>query len=256
MKKLINTISGTAAAAIICTVLSIASIVLAFFGSDKSIQLMSTPLPLIFSALIFILLAVRAFITLLNRRFDSALLHAGCALVLGGWLWGHLEPGITENPKPLQGSMALVDGDVMNALWDGPVLTNLVGKLDFTIKLEKFMIDYYERAPGDRSHGRMPPIREYRSRVTVTYPDKAPYVENIRVNHPVRIGDYLVYQMSWGETVNYNNQPVTYTVLRFIREPGLHCVYAGFIVLFSGILLFCYRIFRLKIPEMEVKDVD
>ena len=126
----------------------------------------------------------------------------------------------------------MVDGDVMNALWDGPYLTNLVGKLDFTVKLEKFMIDYYESSSGDRRHGRMPPIKEYRSRVTVTHPGKAPYVENVRVNHPVRMGDYLVYQMSWGESVNWNNQPVIYTILQFIRDPGLHYVYAGFITLF------------------------
>ncbi len=253
MKKLINTIVGTGVGTIICIVLSIGSIVLAFFGPEKSGVLMSTPPALGFSALICLLLMVRGVATLLNRRFDSALLHLGCALVIGGWIWGRVEPKVVPNPKPLQGSMALIDGDVMNALWDGPYLTNLVGKLDFTVKLEKFMISHYERNPGDQSHGRMPPVKEYRSRVTISYPGKAPYVKNIIVNHPVRIGKFLVYQMSWGESVDRYNQPVIYTVLQFIRDPGLHYVYAGYVTLFVGILLFGIRVFKLRRPLKEVK---
>lgn len=206
-----------------------------------------------FSALVCILLVIRCVTSLFNRRFDSALLHLGCALVIGGWIWGRVEPKVVSNPKPLKGSMALVDGDVMNALWDGPYLTNLVGKLDFTVKLEKFKIDYYETKPGDQSHGRMPPIKEYRSRVTISCPGEEPYVKNIIVNHPVRIGEYLAYQMSWGESVNWQNQPVVYTVLQFIRDPGLHYVYAGYVTLFIGILLFGIRMFKLKSPVKEVK---
>lgn len=253
MKKLINIIAGTGVASIVCIVLSISSIVLAFFGSEKAGRLMSTPPALGFSAFIVLLLLIRGVTTLLNRRFDSALLHLGCVLIVGGWIWGRIEPKVVENPKPIKGSMVLVDGDVMNALWGGAYLTNFVGKLDFTVKLEKFMIDYYESNPGDQSHGRMPPIKEYSSRVTISHPDKEPYVKKIRVNHPVRIDDFLVYQMSWGESRNWQGQPVTYTVLQFIRDPGLPYVYAGFAVLFSGILLFCIRVFRLKTPETEVK---
>ena len=253
MKKLINIIAGTGVAALVCIILSIGSIALAFYGPTKSGEIMSTPPALGFSTLICLLLLLRGITTLFNRRFDSALLHLGCALVIGGWIWGRVEPKVVSDPKPLKGSMALVDGDVMNALWDGPYLTNLVGKLDFTVKLEKFIIDYYESNPGDQSHGRMPPIKEYRSRVTISYPDKDPYVKNIIVNHPVRIGDFLVYQMSWGESVNWNNQPVVYTVLQFIRDPGLHYVYAGYVTVFLGILLFGVRMFRLKSPVREVK---
>lgn len=153
------------------------------------------------------------------------------------------ERGATED-RPAIGSMALIDGDVSDRLWDGLYLTNYVGRVPFTVKLEKFFVEYYDANGQDRDAGRMPPVREYRSRVTVTEPGQDPYVVNVRVNHPARVRDYHIYQMSWGQSADANGQPVTYTVLQFIRDPGLPVVYAGFVVLFAGILLFAARVCR------------
>jgi cytochrome c biogenesis protein ResB len=184
----------------------------------------------------------------------SALLHLGCACVICGWLMGQTAPYLAGKDKPLIGSMAMVDGDVMNALWEGSTLTNYVGKVPFTVKLDKFIIDYYESNPVDQSAGRMPPIKEYRSRVTISEPGREPYTKNIRVNHPVYVGGYHIYQMSWGQSQNWQRQPVTYTVLQFIRDPGLPVVYAGFGILFAGILLFSIRLFRVKNPLISIKQ--
>ena len=246
MKKLINKITGLGVAVCGCGVLSAGSIVLAFFGPEESGRLMSTPPALGFSAFIALLLIVRGVLTLFNKRYHSAVLHLGCACVVCGWLWGQVEPHVAGNGRPVQGSMALVDGDVMNALWEGTYLTNYVGKVPFTVKLDKFIIDYYESSVLDQRAGRMPPIKEYRSRVTISEPGREPYVKNIRVNHPAYVGGYHIYQMSFGQSRNWQGQPVTYTVLQFIRDPGLRVVYAGFIMLFIGILLFCIKLFRIK----------
>jgi hypothetical protein len=277
MKRFFNIISGLGTAIVICILLSAGSIFLAFKGAEKAGALMSTPPALGFSAVVALLLLLRGCLALARRGFDSALLHLGCALAVGGWLWGQVaamrvraatpdravmmsmmqraaDSG-EKRPKPLKGSMALVEGDVMNSLWEGAYLDQFVGKLDFTVKLDSFVIDYYESSPGDRSQGRMPPIREYCSRVTISEPGKEPYTREIRVNQPARIGDFLVYQMSWGQSTNMQNQPVTYTVLQFIRDPGLNAVYTGFVVLFVGILLFCVRLFRVPAGG-EVRHAD
>jgi len=254
MKKILNKLIGTDVAVCICGILSAGSIVLAFFGSERSIKLMSTPPALGFSALVALLLVVRGIMTLFRKRFDSALLHLGCACVVCGWLWGQVEPKFVKDALPLKGSMALVDGDVMNALWEGAYLTNYVGRLPFTVKLDKFIINYYESSDQDQSNGRMPPIKEYRSRVTISEPDKKSYVKNIIVNYPVYVGGYYIYQMSWGQSQNRWGQPVTYTVLQFIRDPGLRAVYAGYVMLFVGTLLFAIKLFRVKMPVLSVNQ--
>lgn len=233
----------------ICCILSAASIALAFVGAEKAGEIMATPPALGLSALLALLLILRGGFTLFNRRYYSAMMHLGCACVVVGWLTGQTAPYLDQGDKgPLKGSIAMVDGDVMNALWEGAYLTNYVGKLPFSVKLDKFIIDYYASSSVDQSAGRMPPIKEYRSRVTITEPGKEPYTKNIVVNQPAYVCGYHIYQMSWGQSQNWQGQPVTYTVLQFIRDPGLHLVYFGFGTLFVGILLFSVRLFKVRSP--------
>ena len=198
--------------------------------------------------LLFLVNGVRA---VRRRRFDSTLLHLGCACVLAGWLLGRHAERTSTPERPLIGSMALIDGETSDQLWEGQYLTNYVGRVPFSVRLEKFIVERYERNGQDRDAGRDAPVREYRSRITLTERGKAPYVANVRVNHPVYVQGYYIYQMSWGQTtLNRLHPPVVYTVLQYIRDPGLPFVYTGFIVLFAGVLLFAARIFRMRIPEV------
>jgi len=52
--------------------------------------------------------------------------------------------------------------------------------------------------------------------------------------------------MSWGHSMDQLGRPVVYTVLQFIRDPGLKLVYAGFTLLLAGILIYAWRIFRIQ----------
>lgn len=259
MRMFIKQLTGLGMAVYICCILSAASIALAFFGADKAGQIMATSPALGLSALLALLLILRGGSTLFTRRYHSALMHLGCACVVVGWLIGQTAPYLDQGDRgPLVGAVAMVDGDVSNALWEGTYLTNLVGRIPFSVKLDRFIIDYYESSGADQSAGRMPPIKEYRSRVTITEPGKAPYTKNIRVNQPAYVCGYHIYQMSWGQSQNWKGQPVTYTVLQFIREPGLRLVYFGFGDLFIGILLFSIRLFKAgspaPAPHSEVKS--
>ena len=58
--------------------------------------------------LVFFFVGVRA---VLRRRFDSALLHIGCACVLAGWLMGRYAVRTSTAARPCTGSMVMVDGD-------------------------------------------------------------------------------------------------------------------------------------------------
>ena len=244
--SLFNRVTGPGAAASLCWALSLGAVALAFPGPERSGAFMSHPAMLGFTAALAAALLFNGLRAAARRRFDSALLHIGCACVMAGWLAGQVAVRTATPEKPALGSMAMADGDVSDKLWEGSNLDKYVGRIPFTVKLEKFFVEYYDAKGQDRDEGRMPPVREYRSRVTVSEPGKPPYVANVRVNHPARVGDYLIYQLSWGQSNDVYGRPVTYTVLQFIRDPGLPAVYAGFVVLFVGILLFAARIFRVK----------
>ena len=244
-------VTGPGAAACLCWTLSLGAVALAFPGPERSGALMSHPVMLGFTVLLAAALLFNGLRAVTRRRFDSALLHVGCACVVAGWLAGRFAERMSTLEKPAVGSMAMSDGDVSDKLYEGANLDRLAGRVPFTVKLEKFFVDYYEPNQHDRDAGRMPMVKEYRSRVTVTEPGKPPHVENVRVNHPVYVQGYYIYQLSWGQSNDVYGRPVTYTVLQFIRDPGLPAVYAGFVVLFAGALLFAARVFRLKGPDVK-----
>jgi len=245
LKSVFNRWFGLDLAMGLCGVLAAGSVALAFLGAEGAGQVMSHPVALAFTLVLACALTVTGIRSATRHRLDSALLHLGCACVMAGWLAGRIAERTEAPDHPVTGSMAMIDGDVSDKLWGGPYLTNFVGRLSFSVKLEKFFIEYYPSNATDLDAGRMPPVREYRSRVTITEPGQEPYVMNVRVNHPVKVQDYLIYQMSWGQSTDSSGRPVTYTVLQFIRDPGLPVVYGGFVVLLAGLLLFAVRVFRL-----------
>lgn len=234
----LSRLTGLSAATVFCLAGAALSAALAFLGSERAGNAMGHPavsVLLALSAGILLFCAARA---AARKRPASFFLHAGCVLILAGWLWGRIAAARAARPggRPLSGAMALIDGDESDLLCGGDRLTVPLGKTPFTVRLERFLIDYY---PDDT-------VREYRSRVTIAEPGRAPYVRNIRVNHPVRAGGYDIYQMSWGRTRDAWGRPRNYTVLEFIRDPGLPLVYAGYAVLFAGVLLFAFRVCSLS----------
>lgn len=242
--KIVDRLTGLKAAIACCLIAAALSIVLAFFGSERSLEIMAEfPCRIVVGGGGFLLLfcAVRG---LFRRRWPSSLIHLGCALVAAGWLWGQIDHDLSEKRGiPCDGAMAMIDGDELDYLCTGSTLTEYVGKIPFKVRLEKFIVSYYP----DKS------IREYRSRVTITEPGKDPYVKNIVVNRPARVMGYDIYQMSWGRAQDNYGRPVVYTVLSFIRDRGLPLVYGGFISIVLGVLLYLLRCFREQ-PRREVRQ--
>ena len=233
---------GLSVAAFGCWVGALFALVLAFMGAERAKLWMTLPAIQIIFAIVVLLLTLRGFLALSVKRWDSGFLHFGCACVIAGWLWGEEALRTATLDNPAQGAMVLFDGDVSDKLWVGSDYDIFAGRVPFTLELKKFLVEHYDSS--EQEHGSMPSVREYRSRVVVTEPGKTPRVANIRVNHPLYVQGYYIYQMSWGQSRGkYGQPPLCYTVLEFIRDPGLPWVYAGFAIIFLGVLLFVLRIF-------------
>lgn len=248
MRAFLNKWSGPGPAAWLCWALSLGAVRLAFLGAERAGAFMGHPAVLGAVALLALAFLFTGGRAAGRRRLVSALLHVGCACILAGWLLGRYTERAATPARPATGAMAMVDGEESDRLWTGRTLETDAGRIPFSVKLERFFVERYERNGDDREAGRDAPVREYRSRVTITEPGKPPYVANVRVNHPVYVRGYHIYQMSWGHSTDRLGRPLVYTVLQFIRDPGLPLVYAGFGVLAAGALLFAVRVFRAGAP--------
>jgi ResB-like family len=242
MKSILNKVLSLSVAMWLCIILALGSIVLACLGATRAGDWMAKLPNLVGVGLLAFALAVTGTRALFRRRFDSALFHVGIAVILAGWLAGQIALRTASPENPANGLMALIDGDMSDQLYEGSRLDKLVGRVPFTIKLEKFsVLRYPAKEPGYE-----PMVREYCSRVVIQERDKPARVEDIRVNQPAIVQGFYIYQMSWGQTYDRWGKPVNYTVLQFKRDPGLYTVYAGFGILFVGAFWFAGRCFRLK----------
>jgi len=243
MKRLLNRILSLSVAVWLCILLSLGSVALAFMGATQAGEWMSRSPNLVGVALLALALSITGLRALFRRRFHSALFHCGLAVILVGWLTGQVALRTASFEHPVNGLMALIDGDRSDKLFQGSRLEKVIGRVPFTIRLEKFVIEHY---PLQKREGSRMDVREYRSEVVIQEPGKPPRREDIRVNHPARVQGFYIYQMSWGQTQDEWGRSVNYTVLQFIRDPGLKVVYTGFVLLFAGAFWFAAGCFRLK----------
>jgi cytochrome c biogenesis protein ResB len=231
MKRFLQKILSLDAAFWLCLLFAVGSVDLAFLGATLSGESMGVIFRLFLALVLAHVVMIVGFRAVRRKRIDSALIHLGCACVIFGWLIGQHAVRTSSEEHPAKGYMPLFDGSKANTLGDAN--HEPIGTLPFTIHLNKFTVERYDDGP----------VREYRSRITILEEGKEPRVEDVRVNYPAYVGGYHIYQNSWGETRDHFGRPVQYTVLQFIRDPGLPVVYVGFVVLFAGTLWFMTRFF-------------
>lgn len=200
----------------------------AFLGADRAKELFNSP-PLwpCWATLILALFAGFVVFAAKMRDFGLAAMHAGCLLVLLGSIWnsgpGHaLATRLGLAPKTPWSYLLLHNGEATNVVCDS-TLTQPLGRLPFTVRLDKFSMDYYPQRQTDVE----PAVKQYRSALTVLEGAAAlPAV--VSVNHPLHHGGYHIYQMAWGQ------DPEIYSILLVASDSGLGVVYAGFILLVLG----------------------
>lgn len=132
---------------VLIVVLTVASIVGAFLGTDRAQAFFNSP-PLAVYWMLLCLALLMGFIAFRRLRSSppSFCIHAGCVAILCGGLWGsetgrHLQNHILGRDILPEGRIGLVDGQQVNGMFvsDG----NEVVPLPFTVKLDRFRIEYY-----------------------------------------------------------------------------------------------------------------
>ena len=91
--------------------------------------------------------------------------------------------------------------------------------LPFTVTLEKFQVEYYDRMQ------RVP--KKFRSELILQNQECRLYTA-IEVNEPVDFGGYSIYQD------NYDREKGLYSVLLLVRDPWLGIVYTGILMMIIG----------------------
>ncbi len=77
-------------------------------------------------------------------------------------------------------------------------------------------------------------VKDYLSMVTISKDGKEIGEYPVRVNHPIDIDGYKIYQAAYDPT-----KP-DYSMFQVVYDPGLWIVYAGFLVLFIGTIFMVY----------------
>jgi hypothetical protein len=75
-----------------------------------------------------------------------------------------------------------------------------------------------------------PRPREYRAALTIHEPGKET-ARTLRVNHPISVGDYRLYLLSYDETMGAASE---YVIVEAVRDRALPIVYGGMLLLLAG----------------------
>jgi cytochrome c biogenesis protein ResB len=150
--------------------------------------------------------------------------HAGLWLVLFAAGLGHAD---------MERYMVRVDeGSVEQMGYDDAAGYPL--PLPFAVRLHDFIMEEYPPAnPGARAEA-----KRFVSDVEISTPDGSTYRGLTEVNHPLRVGDWLIYQYGYDREAGPQSR---YTVLELVRDPWLVPVYAGFAMIAAGALAMVWK---------------
>jgi cytochrome c biogenesis protein len=112
-------------------------------------------------------------------HFGSMVVHLGLMVLLAG--------GVTSLITGKRGSIVLEEGErtSLAALPDDRKIP-----LGFTVALDSFRVAFYEAYPNRP--------KSYTSSVTITRKDNSSFKKDIRVNHPLMLNRFTLYQSSYG----------------------------------------------------------
>lgn len=212
-------------------VLAITSVGGALMGAERASGMFgSTPGRLLWVLFATLLLMV-LFCKPVSRSPALLALHAAPVLILAGAFLGsapghRVADALLHRQKASEGALLIFEGRAENLLVE-PDRGVPLGRLPFSVRLDRFTVERYPPGPSDPQGE--PPVRSYRSDVTVLLDGRPVQSASIEVNRPLHFGGYHLYQSSYGTL------PATYTVLTVVSDSGLSLVYAGFILLGAGV---------------------
>jgi hypothetical protein len=153
-----------------------------------------------------------------SRYPDHDLMHGGGKLYKGIRVFYHR--GVTEKPA-VRGALVHIEGPGI----DNECLLNAENKYDCLLEYDKgHFFGYVD----------MKEITEYKSFVEV-YKDARKVREHvIRVNHPLRLERYSLYQ------TGYDKEHYAWSLLHVKYSPGTWIVYVGFVFLCFGLVYYSF----------------
>ncbi len=224
---------------ILIGLLTVLSVVGAFYGAEKaSLFFNSLPLTVYWLTLIVFLIVGLVTFRRLIRVPGLLLIHLGCVFILIGSMWGserghRLQKKLFGIDKVPFGYMMIYEQTAKDSIVDEDDI--VLARLPFSIYLDDFRIEYYKSRSylqvenKDVSQLRAP-VKDYFSDVILLEGKKQITKKSIEVNHPIHYGGYHFYQHS------YDPEKGQYTILTVYSDSGLNLVYAGYLMLCSGIL--------------------
>ncbi|MGN0847593.1 MAG: cytochrome c biogenesis protein CcsA [Kiritimatiellia bacterium] len=218
MTRLWKMLTGRGAAVAALSVAAALSVVLACRGAEGALGVMR------YYAAIGAVAALAAWGALACvrswRRWPVLLLHAGFALVLGGWV-------LNECAGEEDGYLRLRAGQT-GRVASGPTAEG------FNLSVRSFTIDRWEDTGT---------VRQYTCRAEIE-PDGAPREQvTISVNHPLVRCGWWVYQSSYEELENpHTGEPLYFTILQCVRDVGLPFVAVGGLLILLGALGYAFSV--------------
>ncbi len=210
---------------ILIVLLTILSVVGAFYGAEKAALFFnSLPLTVYWLTLTVFLVAGLVTFRRLIRVPGLLFIHLGCVFILVGAIWGseaghRLQKKLFGIDKVPFGYMMIYEQTAKDSIVDED--DKVLAKLPFSIYLEDFRIEYYKSRSS---------VKDYFSDVILLEGEKQITKKSLEVNHPLHYGGYHFYQHS------YDPEKGQYTILTVYSDSGLNLVYAGYLMLCSGIL--------------------
>ncbi|MCK4602907.1 MAG: cytochrome c biogenesis protein ResB [Phycisphaerae bacterium] len=119
----------------------------AFLGGERAGEFFNS-IPLTVYWFVFAVLLITAIVVFRNmiRHPDLVAIHLGCVIIIGGAMWGsraghQIQAELFGAKRVPNGFVTVWANETENRIFDAD--GNVLGQLDFRIKLEKFWIEYY-----------------------------------------------------------------------------------------------------------------
>lgn len=177
----------------------------------------------IYNSWLFVTLLVCLFINLflfIINRFSirtkspgTIIIHLSIMLILTGGLVGAL--------WGKRGDMGIREGEARDSFYTETDNVITESGIPFKIRLVDFTLETYEQ---DESQ-----IKDFKSLLEIIEGDSVVLSKTIEVNDPLKYKGFAIYQ------ANYNPEDLAWSGLHIKKDPGIGIVYAGFILLISGI---------------------
>lgn len=223
----------------------------AFIGAQKAQNFFNSAPLMVYWIFAAVLISASIMMFKKLKKPELLLMHIGFVLIILGSFWssqkGHdIRAKVFGDYKPQRSQMIIYQNQSSDMIFEKSKNQNY--KLPFTLRLNEFIVEYYEPRPimplpnghqapvGNFAITYHRPIKDYISKVDVLKSGQVVKSFDIEVNHPLNYGGFDFYQNS------YDDKQHQYTVLQVVSNSGLNIVYIGYAAVCLGVFWYFWFI--------------